>query len=1469
MKMFKMTAGGGQALLRNKQSALRKALLYILTPIFCVALCVGAVFSFSLNNKEIKASAATFKSTFTQLFAGQSDIGRANRDRTLTDFASGQNESFGSCSFSDGVATATKVAMQNNVAAYISFKAELVLPAYTKCSVVYSYEQYVKRTSSVSSPDSQLVNFLYYYGDSESGGSDKSASETFPCSTTGSDDTVTNSSYFVSGIRTRIIEEKTYSGELPKITYENDTGSSKTCTAYFGFYAQSQFSGAHQVGGTYKLTITEDVTVESVNVKPDKTTDVYSPTGNAFNFDYDQTKVKLSKVAFTKFGGTETTTYDGTGTSPIDASGACTLNGAGTYVFEFDITGNTVWSDTKDKSTKKITITIEKAKPNVKATFKTPLPDPIYTSYNGGALPEIENTAASPTAGKLEWQVGQTPSSSNSSYYWWFAPDDTDNYNSITGRTEETKLNIAYKAQKIKNLELTLREVDGTPVKIYDAFTLTDGDFSLKKYVTVKAVYEDGTTKETLGDSAYEFELDDGSDKLSEGTATLIAIKSDDGKSGTLTITVLKSEVKALLATYKDSGTHLKYSDTLSYDDIKKNLTVKAQWNYSGDDYVEVTDKSQYTISGDIKAGSPITLTVNYKGISKDFKPVIDKGDYNVPDSLFADKTVGFMGTAFDPTGWIDESKLPTGMTVTYSCPTDMTTVGEHTVTAKFSNPDSANYNDPVDKTAKLTISALPVYDMTGVELSGSTGVTGDRASGFTATYDGSDKEISADTSTLPDGVSVDTVVYEKKQADDTWATVTGKPNGVGEYCVTVKFKGAADHAAPDSVKTTLTIEKADYELPDDLFADKSITYTGEKFDPAGWIDESKLPDGVTVTYTCGTDLTSIGEHVVTAKFTNPDPDNYNDIEDMTAKLTISDKAVVSISAKIEDGAKFTAADTLDDLKKVISAEVEYNNGTKEAVAVDSLTLTCDTLREGGKFEVGSQTVTITYNDGTKDFTTTVTVTVAKAKVALPVYKGTLSYTGLELKPTANDFDGYDSTIMSFVENKTVAGLNAGAYKAVFALKDSDRYEWATTTSLKKSVFAAAVFDGETEIALEANEAAVDWNIAKAKISAVTGEDGKPVFKSEGVSAAILAQAVGLKFYKDEACTQEVSADELSYETTYYLQAELLDGANFEFDGAVAEVVGVPYTTPAKELTFWEKVVNFLKANWLWIVIAVVALILLITIIALAARSAKKKRIREERRLAEEKAERERKEEERRQREDERRREEREERMMRMNQQAMPQMMMPQPQYMPQAMPQSAQPMAMGGGADNAQLARIEAELSNVMSRIDDKIDKLKSDIKIEKLENAMSNGEIAALRNDVNSMRNDFTYAKRDEQVVHGGISLDRLTELIRTEVNNAFDSREKATAQTANATTDSGAANASPVAAQVPPDAVMTTVTTTKIDTTKKAQGTHDTAQPTRQTRSFVPPMPVDDGRVFDVGGFYKPADPMDLESGEEDNK
>ncbi|MDE7076003.1 MAG: hypothetical protein K2O62_01630, partial [Clostridia bacterium] len=454
-------------------------------------------------------------------------------------------------------------------------------------------------------------------------------------------------------------------------------------------------------------------------------------------------------------------------------------------------------------------------------------------------------------------------------------------------------------------------------------------------------------------------------------------------------------------------------------------------------------------------------------------------------------------------------------------------------------------------------------------------------------------------------------------------------------------------------------------------FEDSTVTFDGNKHELK--IGGVELPEWIKVKYEYDGDLTAAATYEITAKFTHDNP-NYNTIGDMKAKLIISDAVVTEIKAELAEK-EYTTANTLADLKSKLKVTAVYDNGT--TAEIEDYELDFTGLRNGG-MKYGNQSLTIKYGE----FTAVINnVIVSREKVALPTFKGGLNYTGVSLKPTVDNFNGYDSALMTFVADKTVPGLTVGTYKAVFALNDSENYVWATSTTLKKSVFAAAIYDGETEVILNANEVAVDWNIARAVLTATKKDNALPVFASESYIGAF-ADIVTLKYYKDEACTEEVAAEDLAKETQYFVKAELLDTENFELDASAAQytVKSFTYTTPAKELTLWDKIVKFVVTNWLWLVIAVAALILLILIIALAARSAKKKREREEQRRLEEKEERkreqeerERREEERRQREDERRREEREERMA--ARMAQPQMMMPQMPQMPQMQaPQAPQP---------------------------------------------------------------------------------------------------------------------------------------------------------------------------------------------------
>ncbi|MDE6790215.1 MAG: hypothetical protein K2J61_00685 [Clostridia bacterium] len=217
--------------------------------------------------------------------------------------------------------------------------------------------------------------------------------------------------------------------------------------------------------------------------------------------------------------------------------------------------------------------------------------------------------------------------------------------------------------------------------------------------------------------------------------------------------------------------------------------------------------------------------------------------------------------------------------------------------------------------------------------------------------------------------------------------------------------------------------------------------------------------------------------------------------------------------------------------------------------------------------------------------------------------------------------------------------------------------------------------------------------------------------------------------------------------------------------------------------------------------------------------------------------------------------------MARLSQQqaAMPQMMMPQmmPQMMggqmpvQQSMPQAAQPMA-AGGASSSEIAELKAELKAEFLAI--KVDQNSKDI---------AANEIAQLRSEVSAMRNEMTFAKRTDQI--SGMPVDVLTEALTVALKNVLGGQALEAPKAEQAKKE----EVVPVAAQVPPDAIMTTGTTTKIDTTKKpaqsAPNADRAAAPVRTVvRNLVAPMPVDDGRVFDVGGFYKPADPMtDMES------
>ena len=149
---------------------------------------------------------------------------------------------------------------------------------------------------------------------------------------------------------------------------------------------------------------------------------------------------------------------------------------------------------------------------------------------------------------------------------------------------------------------------------------------------------------------------------------------------------------------------------------------------------------------------------------------------------------------------------------------------------------------------------------------------------------------------------------------------------------------------------------------------------------------------------------------------------------------------------------------------------------------------------------------------------------------------------------------------------------------------------------------------------------------------------------------------------------------------------------------------------------------------------------------------------------------------------------------------------------------------------------------------------------------------EIAALKTELNAkeiatLHNDITYAKRGNETVSVpvtasapvGVSARELSEMIATAVRSAVADvipRETRISKTAelNRVNVVKPETAQPVARAYPPNAVTTTVTTTRVDTTKK---------PGEQPASREIAENDTDGMIFDVGGFYDPATERDIKT------
>ena len=226
--------------------------------------------------------------------------------------------------------------------------------------------------------------------------------------------------------------------------------------------------------------------------------------------------------------------------------------------------------------------------------------------------------------------------------------------------------------------------------------------------------------------------------------------------------------------------------------------------------------------------------------------------------------------------------------------------------------------------------------------------------------YDGS--PVAADTDFTVTGADGVEFTYAYKTAGGE--LISGLPTNAGEYTVSAYALNAEKQFL--SAELNITVAKATYDMSNISFADDSVPYNGEEQSLA---ISGDLPAGVTVTYD-GNGNTNVGEYTVKAKFAVSDA-NYNEIDDMTAKLTIT-KADYDMSG-------ITFADD----------SVPYN-GEEQSLAISGdLPAGVTVTYEGnGKVNAGEYTVTASFTGDYANYNA-----IADKTATLTIEKGVPSYT--------------------------------------------------------------------------------------------------------------------------------------------------------------------------------------------------------------------------------------------------------------------------------------------------------------------------------------------------------------------------------------------------------------------------------------------------------------------------------------------
>ena len=291
-----------------------------------------------------------------------------------------------------------------------------------------------------------------------------------------------------------------------------------------------------------------------------------------------------------------------------------------------------------------------------------------------------------------------------------------------------------------------------------------------------------------------------------------------------------------------------------SYEDYK----VKVSYNTEKVEEINLTEE-MLSDEDELKLlqEGEHTINVSYRKRECSFKVKIERYSFSNVEFIPIETTYSGNAVVAELSG-----DIPDGAEIIYSPTNSFVNAGEYEVSATISCENYAT------KTFNTTVKILKAtYDMSGVVFED---VEGEYAG----------LEYGVFALNLPKGVSVKYFIGEEE---------TNTKLEAGEYTVTAKFSGdIKNYELIEDMTATLKIKKATYNMTGVKFENKTSIYDGHEV-VVLLNDESLLPKGVSVVYSNNKHIDA-GEYTAVAKFVISDSKNYEQIEDMTALITIDKK---------------------------------------------------------------------------------------------------------------------------------------------------------------------------------------------------------------------------------------------------------------------------------------------------------------------------------------------------------------------------------------------------------------------------------------------------------------------------------------------------------------------------------------------------------------------------------------------------